>query len=618
MWGNAGRYVERPCNNSSENNSSVQLSAESASMWDNNSSAGNNASENSHTGVSDGENNSSVQLSAESASMCDNNSTADNNSSAVAFPPQTIVITRRSNTFGVIQPDVSHANTHGHNWDHVRDISAIQRFSTAHTKDLAGTYPVGTWRVLGSVLEQSKVTQNKVLKAVSTLLPARARKLWPTTREVLDSKLSKLGCASSRWTRTATIDLSHIDLPELKDPITFKFIDPVVAWVQCAERLSHKHKLYFTYRERLHPDTGEKLYGSSVQHGQIMLQACRKIPNCSEFHTGPALFGLSWDAGNASKRRSYTPILISVGNTDYAGFEVCICIGFMPQLNISEKGSEKAKAKAQRAKHELNQACAGAILEIIEKAAETGFKCLLSTGEWYLFPIVTKMEFDTKERTKFFALARERACGAGSGPRKGRSAFRSCTPHASRQDLQRKRLIIDGAIPATEDEVKNAADSLSRRGTHPHLRCTALSICRHSILQWPGRIYHGLFAFDVMHILYLNWIKYLQDTLLSTMTKTQQQLLDKRVRSFFAFVKPSDGSTSKKVTSLARTAYLSAETRVLHLFLWSHAVGSKATILKAAIRDDALSSICSLQVMCFSVRAKLPFTEAEHRYDTCK
>ena len=33
---------------------------------------------------------------------------------------------------------------------------------------------------------------------------------------------------------------------------------------------------------------------------------------------GPALFGISWDGSQASKRRSHTPIIISVGNTDSA------------------------------------------------------------------------------------------------------------------------------------------------------------------------------------------------------------------------------------------------------------------------------------------------------------
>ena len=155
---------------------------------------------------------------------------------------------------------------------------------------------------------------------------------------------------------------------------------------------------------------------------------------------------------------------------------------------------------------------------------------------------------------------------------------------------------------------------MKRQGLHPHRRCTALMKCHHSIIEWPDHLYHGLVAYDVMHILYLNWIKYLQEVLLSTMTKTQQQLLDRRVRCFSPFVNPDDGTTSRKVTSLSRIGYMSAESRVLHLFLWSHAVGSEALIMESALRQDVLSCICSLQVMCHSVRAKLPFTEAEHRY----
>ena len=71
------------------------------------------------------------------------------------------------------------------------------------------------------------------------------------------------------------------------------------------------------------------------------------------------------------------------------------------------------------------------------------------------------MEFDTKERTKFFACAREHACAIGSGPRTGRSSFRKCTPHTSRRDLKRKRLIIDGDVPADDEEIQ--------KGRTPHI-----------------------------------------------------------------------------------------------------------------------------------------------------
>ena len=60
--------------------------------------------------------------------------------------------------------------------------------------------------------------------------------------------------------------------------------------------------------------------------------------------------------------------------------------------------------------HDLRQACMGTIFDAIEECGEHGFICLLrgtADGksvdiERHLFPIVCRMEFDTKERTKFF------------------------------------------------------------------------------------------------------------------------------------------------------------------------------------------------------------------------
>ena len=162
--------------------------------------------------------------------------------------------------------------------------------------------------------------------------------------------------------------------------------------------------------------------------------------------------------------------------------------------------------------------------------------------------------------------------------------------------------------------MSEACESLLRRGIHPQLQCTALRICEHSIIRWPGRIYHGLFSFDVMHVVYINYIGYLQDALLLTLTDAQKKKLDTRVLNFTSFRNPHDGTSSKTVTSLTSIGYITAELRVLHLFIWGHAVGSKCEIFPADIRDDVLTCIASLQIICFSVRGKRPFTEAEHRY----
>ena len=105
-----------------------------------------------------------------------------------------------------------------------------------------------------------------------------------------------------------------------------------------------------------------------------------------------------------------------------------------------------------------------------------------------------------------------------------------------------------------------------------------------------------------MHTLYINSIGYLQEALLNNLTHAKKRQLDERVRNFMTFRNPSTGCTTRKVMSLSKIGYISAEMRVIHLFMWSHAVGSKANIFDPPLRSDVLKCICSLQIICFSVR----------------
>ena len=146
------------------------------------------------------------------------------------------------------------------------------------------------------------------------------------------------------------------------------------------------------------------------------------------------------------------------------------------------------------------------------------------------------------------------------------------------------------------------------------MRCTAIENLKHAVIKWPGRLYSGLFNYDIMHVLFLNCIGYLLDTLLGALTATVKQQLDTRVKSMWSFRNPIDGTTTPRVTALSSTAYLTAEMKVVHLFVWSHALGSKAQLLPASIRQDALVSISSLQTICYSVRGLRPFTMAEHHF----
>ena len=90
---------------------------------------------------------------------------------------------------------------------------------------------------------------------------------------------------------------------------------------------------------------------------------------------GPALLGLSWDGGQASKRRSYTPILVSVANTDSASSTTCHCIGYLPKCTT---------VVSSDVKRVLVQRCIGAILKVVNSCATRGFTCRLHATNTYV------------------------------------------------------------------------------------------------------------------------------------------------------------------------------------------------------------------------------------------
>lgn len=482
-----------------------------------------------------------------------------------------------------------------------RDVVALQKLWYRYAQKAGG---FSMWRVLNALNRTSKTTQSAVLLACQRMLPRSQRHLWPRSRQAVDTKIKKeCGSFFPQVVHSVAIDLSHHGLPELAQPIQFKFVDPIFAWACCARRLSQPvDLLHFKFISHTHPTSGERLYGGSVAHGEIMRVACSRVP------TEPALIGLSLDFGQASKRRSYAPIILSVGNTDSRIMDACTCISYLPDLAL---GADLGKAAAQRAMHDLRQACMGAIIKVIEASGEHGFHCLLGGHERrLLFPVLCRMEFDTKERYKFFCCDKQRACGCGSGPRQGHSALRRCTPHASRRDLPAKRrAAADPASPNHEAAVK----SLKRWGIHPHKQCTALMGLQYCVIPWPGRIHFGLYAYDIMHHLYINSIRYTLDCILDYMTPTQKRTLDARMRALGSF-RNHQGVTCKRVSRLSTTGCLSAEMKVLHLFVWIHALGSQALLLAPAIRENVLVALTSLQIICYSVRGSRPYTEAEHRF----
>jgi len=114
-----------------------------------------------------------------------------------------------------------------------------------------------------------------------------------------------------------------------------------------------------------------------------------------------------------------------------------------------------------------------------------------------------------------------------------------------------------------------------------------------------------------MHTLFINCTGYLLDGIIDSLTPTLLAELDRRVRTFTSF-RDENGVATRRVTKLSSAAYLSAEMKVVHLFVLSHALGSRGTLLPLRIRHDVLVAISCLQTICYSVRNSRPYTREEH------
>ena len=61
------------------------------------------------------------------------------------------------------------------------------------------------------------------------------------------------------------------------DNVDFTFVDPIYAWASTALRVSRSFPLYFQFRPLYDPNTQERLYGTSVQCGEVMAKSCARV-----------------------------------------------------------------------------------------------------------------------------------------------------------------------------------------------------------------------------------------------------------------------------------------------------------------------------------------------------
>ena len=532
-------------------------------------------------------------------------------SPAPSIPPSALTISRRHRTYGIKAVQCPIMAVHGVDADVLapRRIETLQALWAEHVQAVYRASEPNMWRVFCAVKSQSRVVQSAVLSSVRKAVDPLYVERWPKDRRQVDKLVSKSGGFRSRIMRSVKIDLSDVGF---HGDINFEFVDPIYAWASTAFRVGQSGPLHFESQPYFN-DAGERLYGRSVQSGDFLFRACEHVQARmtwdEDLPRGPALFGLSWDGGNASKRRSYTPIIISVGNTDSASCDTCCCIAYLPSLPAGTD-SDVRRVLVQR--------CISAITKVLEEAAERGFTCVLpdygNCGQrrlWHLYPVLARCELDTKERYKFFGGARQRSCGVGSGPRVGRSSFRPCTTHSSRTDLETLR----SQVSVGGDNADAAAASLKRRGCHPHIACPAITDhCKNATLTIPGRVFSGLYAYDILHVVYIGAIGYCLEAVVALLTPSKLKRLDAIAAKFSPFRDHITGKNARRIVRVTQLSYLTGELRVVVLFTMVHAIGHRAALFPEATRSDVLTCMSCMQIICSVIRGKRPFTEAEHNY----
>ena len=174
-------------------------------------------------------------------------------------------------------------------------------------------------------------------------------------------------------------------------------------------------------------------------------------------------FSLHWD-GTGARNVSAAPICIGVANTNTSSASAQFCLGYMPHTP-----DEKTVTKSVDLKHYLRQACAKAILEVLNTVAESGLLCRLqnSVGDEtirILFPRLMAMNFDQPEAQLFFGLRNRTSCSKCNW-RRARSAFRKASP----QNGEAVRLLYEMVSNKSNTEAvrETAAQKLLRWGFNP-------------------------------------------------------------------------------------------------------------------------------------------------------
>ena len=205
--------------------------------------------------------------------------------------------------------------------------------------------------------------------------------------------------------------------------------------------------------------------------------------------------------------------------------------------------------------------------------------------------------------------------------RKGWSSLRRGTPHGQQHIQRLWKLAIDQpqtraySTPLGRTQ-KRARDQLQRHGFDNKRRCTMLDHAKLILVRNPRVVRQPLFH-SVIYNDWLHWNKnccdYAFDALRGVMTNAMTIACDSNACQLPMFRNP-DGSGIRRFDQVCKNTYLTTARRVTLMFVWVHALGTRALILPQACRIPALTMLANMQIMILASQGKRAYTLRElHR-----
>ena len=150
------------------------------------------------------------------------------------------------------------------------DYGALVEALRSYCLDLLNSRASKFWKLYLATRDLPQDEQRGILRLVRELFLGGSNKGWCTDKRALRKLLYK----KPFWplaTYTYTCDLTAFNVPGL-GVVTYKFIDPIFAWILQARKLSQKFHLLFRYCEAHKKSSGEQTWGSCVSCGGAMRQ----------------------------------------------------------------------------------------------------------------------------------------------------------------------------------------------------------------------------------------------------------------------------------------------------------------------------------------------------------